>query len=100
MSHKSLKIYKKCSFIGKKIHWSINSNSLNLEIELDWVKYEEGGLILPPVELGRCKDWHFELSDDETTGTFISSWSIRRVKDKLGLIDSINDNIQQYALDS
>ena len=100
MTPQILKNEKQYIVIGKHITWNIGSSTLNLEVKLDWIKYEMGGLTLPPVELGRCKDWHFEISDDELTGTFIASWVIRRVKDKLNLVNYINENIKPFALNS
>ena len=100
MTPHALRNEKEYTVPGKHITWNVRSRTLDLEVELDWIKYERGGLILPPVEMGRCKDWHFELSDDALTGTFIASWTIRRVKDKLRLVDSINENIKPFALNS
>jgi hypothetical protein len=100
MNPLALKNNKEYIVPGKYITWAVGSYTLDLEVELDWVKYEGGGLILPPKEMGRCKDWHFELSDDATTGTFIASWVLRRVKDKLNLIDAINKTIIPFALKS
>lgn len=99
MSYKALKTNKLYSVPGKQISWVWNKNVLSLETELDWVKYKEGKMILPPIELGRCTDWHFELSPDARNGKFIASWDIRRVKDKIHLIDYINNNINDFALD-
>jgi hypothetical protein len=100
MTPQVLRNEKEYTVPGKHIIWKVGSRTLDLEVELDWNKYERGGLVLPPVEMGRCKDWHFELSDDELTGKFIASWTIRRVKDKINLIEFINDNIKPFALNS
>jgi len=94
----ALKNNKEYKFPGKQLHWDVGSHTLDLEVELDWEKYENSEFTLPPKELGRCKDWHFELSDDETTATFIASWTIRRVKENLNKIDSLNDLIAPLAL--
>jgi|688.fasta_scaffold218320_3 hypothetical protein len=98
MTPKELKNDKEYKFPGRKIVWTIVNNSLFLEVELDWVKYIEGGLVLPPEKIGRCTNWHFKLSEDAISSTFVCSWDIRRVKDNLKLIDSINENIMPFAL--
>lgn len=100
MTSHTLRNEKEYIVPGKKIIWKVNNHTLDLQVELDWIKYEGGGLILPPIVMGICKDWHFELSDNSLTGVFIASWSIRRVKDKLNLIDSINENIKPFAINS
>lgn len=99
MTPKELKNDKEYKFPGKKITWSISNLSLILEVEIDWVKYLACGVSLPPEEIGRCTNWHFKLSDNGTTSMFVSSWDIRRVKDKLKLIDSINEKIMIYAME-
>ena len=99
MTPKELKNDKEYKFPGKKIMWTISNLSLILEVEIDWVKYINYGVCLPPEEIGRCTNWHFKLSDDSKTSTFVSSWDIRRVKDKLKLIDSINEKIIIYAME-
>ena len=99
MTPKELKNDKEYKFPGKKITWTINNLSLFLEVEIDWVKYITGETTLPPDEIGRCTNWHFQLSDDGAISTFVSSWDIRRVKDKLNLIDSINEKIMIYAME-
>lgn len=98
MIHQELKTKKKYTVPGKYITWILGNHTLDLEVKLDWVKYERGGLILPPVEFGNCNDWHFELSEDTMTGTFVASWFIRRVKNKLKLINNINRKIKPFAL--
>ena len=90
---------KEYKFPGRQIIWTLSNNSLFLEIELDWVKYISSGLILPPNEMGKCTNWHFKLSDDSTKSTFVCSWDTRRVKDKLKLIDSINNTFMLCAIE-
>ncbi len=99
MTPQTLRNNKEYKVPGKQIIWNVGIHAMDLEVGLDWDKYEGGSLILPPFEMGRCKDWHFELSDDATTGTFVASWAIRRVKDKLKLVDSINEKIKPFALE-
>ena len=99
MTPKELKNDKEYKFPGKKIAWTISNLSLILELEIDWLKYKDSDLPLPPEEIGRCTNWHFKLSDDSKTSTFVCSWDIRRVKDKLKLIDAINEKIMIYVMD-
>jgi len=99
MTPQSLKNDKEYTVPGKCIYWILGKHTLDLEVILDWAKYEGGGLSLPPPQLGICKDWHFEISDTDSTGSFSASWSIRRVKDKLELIDNVNETITPYAID-
>ena len=98
MTPKELKKDKEYKFVGKKITWSIVNNNLFLEVEIDCVKYNESGITLPPEELGRCINWHFELLNDSITSMFVCNWDLRRVKDKLNLIDSINEKIHIFAI--
>lgn len=98
MTPKELKNDKEYKFLGKKITWSIINNNLFLEVELDCAKYNESGIKLPPEELGRCINWHFELLNDSITSMFVCNWDLRRVKDKLKLIDSINEKISFFAI--
>jgi hypothetical protein len=98
MTPKELKNDKEYKFLGKKITWSIINNNLFLEVEIDCAKYNESGIKLPPEELGRCINWHFELLNDSITSMFVCNWDLRRVKDKLKLIDSINEKICIFAI--
>jgi len=98
MIHQILKNEKEYTVPGKYITWTIGRNTLDLKVNLDRIKYENGGLSLPPIEFGLCKDWHFELSNNISSVTFIAKWPIRRIKYKLQLIDTINKNITKYAL--
>ena len=97
MTPQALKHNKEYSVPNKCIYWTVGKRTLDLKVELDWVKYEGGGLTLPPDELGTSKDWRFQLSETALTGTFYASWSLRRVKDKLGQIDIINEKIAPFA---
>ena len=98
MTPKELKNDKEYKFLGKKITWSIINNNLFLEVEINCAKYNESGITLPPEELGRCINWHFELLNDSITSMFVCNWDLRRVKDKLKLIDSINEKICIFAI--
>lgn len=98
MTPKELKNDKEYKFLGKKITWSIINNNLFLEVEIDCAKYNESGIKLPPEELGRCINWHFELLNDSITSMFVCNWDLRRVKDKLKLIDSINEKICIFVI--
>lgn len=99
MTPQILKDDKEYNVPDKCIFWIVGKHSLELLVKLDWIKYEGGGLILPPDEFGRCKDWHFALGGDALTGTFSANWNIRRVRDKLDSIDDINQKIIPFALD-
>lgn len=90
-----LKQEKKYSVPGYCINWTMDKNILKLKIRLDSNKYTENNLILPPVNLGRCKDWYFDISD---IYTFTAVWDIRRVKDKLENIPSIINDIKPYSV--
>jgi len=99
MTPKELKNDKEYKFPNRKITWTISGNSLFLEVEIDWVKYINSGMTLPPEELGRSINWNFQLSEDAISSLFVCNWDLRRVKDKLKLIDSINEKIQCFALE-
>ena len=99
MTPKELKNDKEYKFPNRKITWTIVGNSLFLEVELDWLKYTDSGITLPPDELGRSTNWHFQMSEDSATSLFVCSWDLRRVKDNLKLIDSINEKIICFAIE-
>jgi hypothetical protein len=96
---KELKNDKEYKFSNRKITWTISGNSLFLEVDLDWVKYNDGGITLPPEEMGRSTNWNFQLSEDATSSLFVCNWDLRRVKDKLKFIDSVNEKIAPFALE-
>ena len=56
------------------VTWTQTKFRLDLSVTLDWKKYQESSLVLPPQELGRCKEWRFEVSTDETSAIFVASW--------------------------
>ena len=99
MTPKELKNDKEYKFPNRKITWTIVGNFLFLEVELDWLKYTDSGITLPPDELGRSTNWHFQMSEDSTTSLFVCSWDLRRVKDNLKLIYSINEKIICFAIE-
>lgn len=98
MTPQILKNYKEFTVPNKCIHWSVSKNKLELEIVLDWEKFEKSGIKLPPEEFGRCDDWRYESLEAEDASIFSASWDVRRVRDKLVLIDKINERMSSYAL--
>ena len=99
MTPKELKNDKEYKFPNRKITWTIVGNSLFLEVELYWLKYTDSGITLPPEELGRSTNCHFQMSEDFTTSLFVCNWDLRRVKDNLKLIDSINQKIICFSIE-
>lgn len=100
MSLSTLKSTKEYTVPGKQITWNITKHLLELNIGLNWLKYEGGGLVLPPASLGRCKDWRNVLNDDTNSSVFTCTWDLRRVDNKLEQIDEISDQIAPFAWDS
>jgi len=110
MSARILRTTGRYTVPNKRIYWSISKYTLNLDTILDWSKWQKyreehgdnkDGILLPPEELGKCDDWHFRLP--EAGGiecAFFASWSLRRVKNRLEEIDTINDRLSPYAVDS
>lgn len=98
MTPKELLNDKEYRFSGKNIVWTLSDLSLFLEVDLNWKMYIDSGIVLPPVEFGRCIDWQFKMSDDDTKSTFVCSWDIRRVKDKLKNIDTISKKISHFVV--
>ena len=94
-----LKQYKMYKVPTKSIIWTIDKHTLNLKIKLYWNIYESSEIKLPPKELGTCKDWKFQFNDENGVATFIASWDIRRIKEKLDRVSIINENILTYTLD-
>jgi len=79
------------------ISWTSTRYKLHLKVNLDWDKYENGGLHLPPKEIGRCKEWRFEISEDQKTAVFLGTWERRMVTHGVDM-DKINTIIQPYTL--
>ena len=80
-----------------KINWSSTRYKLRLQVTLDWEKYKKGGLTLPPVELGRCKEWRFEIATDQKSANFLATWERRMVNSSIKLMD-VTATIQPYVL--
>ena len=95
----SLKNNKEYAVPNKGIYWSLGKHTLDLRVVFDLNKYEESKLLLPPQHMGVCNNWHFELFDNEKITIFTASWDIRRVRDKLEIINTINDDIILFAVD-
>lgn len=85
----------------KSINWNIDKHNytLNLTVKIYWNMYQLSEIKLPPTELGIAKEWKFQVDEENDIATFIASWYIRRVKDKLENIGIINNNIYTYAID-
>ena len=76
--------------------WSASTRyKLRLRVILDWVKYEQGDLVLPPPELGKCKKWRFEIAEDEISALFTATWERRMVHQGVSL-DEITQSIEPY----
>ena len=98
MTPKELISNREYKISGKNIVWTLSELLLFLEIEIDWQMYLDSGIKLPPVEFGRCIDWHFKMSDNDTKSTFVCSWDIRRVKDNLKNIDEVSKKMSDFAI--
>jgi len=59
--------------------WTNTRHKLCLTVALDWVQYQNGDLVLPPTILGKCTEWRFEVSNDETKAIFRASWDRRKL---------------------
>ena len=59
--------------------WKQTRNRLILQVNLDMYIYNNSTLELPPKELGKCTEWRFEISPDETTAIFRAAWDKRRI---------------------
>ena len=76
--------------------WSSSTRyKLRLRVTLDWKKYEEGGLELPPPDLGKCKNWRFEIAADQLSALFSATWERRMVPHGVDL-DDISKRIEPY----
>ena len=63
------------------INWKVTRYKIFLTINLDWVKYQANPILLPPIELGKCNNWRFEIASDKKTAIFRASWDKRRLVD-------------------
>lgn len=88
-------IIKEIRVPDKNILWIIDKYKLNLEIKLNWEKYQKSNIELPPLDFGKCNDWYFDIENSK----FIAFWDLRRVKSKLYMIDAINTRLSEYAQD-
>ena len=79
------------------IDWTSTRYKLRLRVTLDWDKYENGSISLPPKELGRCKEWRFEIATDQKSAVFSGTWERRMVTPGVDM-DKINEYIQPYTL--
>jgi hypothetical protein len=78
--------------------WSRSSRyKLRLRVKLDWKKYKESGLVLPPPELGQCKNWRFEIDEEQVSAYFIATWERRMIPHNVSLND-VSKSIEPYRL--
>ncbi len=78
------------------VEWSSSKYKLRLRVTLDWKKYEEGDLVLPPQDLGKCKEWRFEIATDQLSATFFATWELRMVPHGVDL-DVMSKRIEPYV---
>jgi len=78
------------------VTWTQTRFRLGLCVTLNWKRYQESPLTLPPQELGRCREWRFEVSTDETSATFVASWDLRMVNRDIPL-ETITERVKHYA---
>ena len=97
--NETLKQNKTYKVPKKSIIWTINKHTLNLTTKIYWNMYQISDIILPPLELGVIKEWKFQVNEKIDIATFTASWDIRRVKDKLEIISTINDKLIKYTVD-
>uniref|UniRef100_A0A6C0LW14 Uncharacterized protein n=1 Tax=viral metagenome TaxID=1070528 RepID=A0A6C0LW14_9ZZZZ len=79
------------------IKWISTRYKLRLKVKLDWNKYKNGSLTLPPKDAGVCKDWRFEIATDEKSAVFLGTWERRMLKPGFNM-NKINEDIQPYTL--
>ena len=75
--------------------WSSTRYKLRLKASLDWKKYSDGDLELPPPELGNCKEWRFEVDPNQLSAVFLGVWERRMVPTGVDL-DVISARIEPY----
>lgn len=78
------------------VNWSSSTRyKLRLRVTLNWKKYEQGELVLPPPDMGKCKEWRFEIAEDQQSAIFSATWERRMVPNGIDL-DEINKRIEPY----
>ena len=80
------------------VKWSSTRYKLRLKVVVDLKKYEDGDLVLPPVQLGICKKWRFEIEPDEYYAIFSATWERRMLPVDIN-IEDITSTIQPYVYD-
>lgn len=78
-----------------KCNWVQTRHRLIMELTLDMTVYNNSNLELPPVELGKCTEWIFELSPDEKFANFRATWDKRRLHLGSGILQNIIHGIEQ-----
>ena len=76
-------------------NWVQTRHRLIMELTLDMTVYNNSNLELPPVELGKCTEWRFELSPDEKFANFRATWDKRRLHIGSVLLQNILHDIEQ-----
>ncbi len=79
------------------IEWVSTRYKLRLRASLDWKKYSDGNLVLPPPEIGKCKEWRFEIAPDQLSAVFFGIWERRMVAHNVNL-DVVSSRIAPYLL--
>lgn len=81
-------------------YWSASTRyKLRLRVTLDWPKYEKSNFVLPPPELGKCKEWRFEIAENQLSALFTATWERRMVPVGVSL-DEITERIEPYTVKS
>lgn len=74
------------------MHWKTTKFNLDLKLVVNLDKYNKQSYILPPIELGFCKNWRFEILN-ENEAIFWASWDLRKLNRKIILNDIILNDI-------
>ena len=81
-----------------EITWKTRKHVLDLEAIISKETYdsEDCDLVLPPTELGQCKDWC--IKHDGDVYRFTAEWDIRRVRDNLEPINTVNSKLMPCVI--
>jgi|TARA_Y100000389_G_scaffold202830_1_gene249381 hypothetical protein len=76
--------------------WSTTKFTLQLKCKIDVDKYNNQSYILPPKELGICKNWRFEaLNNNESM--FFAIWDLRQINRSINT-DTITEKISDFII--
>ena len=78
--------------------WVVTNKLLKLTLYIDYIKYSQQSYVMPPQELGKCKDWIFTMSKDEQTAVFQASWELQRVKSMNIDFGEIESNFENFII--